>query len=289
MDWIRVRVDLVEVPEIRLIAESTGRSIHEVMGLLVGLWGWLSRVSSNGYVRGITAMMLASTIGADADFWSIVESMGWLRFHARGVSVPHWDRWLSTGSKFRAMAALRQHKSRATRSRKCHTDVTKKCDEVVTHAKRDVTKKRDQMRGDERRREEKREEDIQDCSSSSNARARSDEVDPPDPPQPTTDRERLYDWLTFSKRLGHLKALEILDRGLTVADSGAWEAYEVEYGTRLMLHYLKKYIRPSDIPAEKPGRAATGDYGTAAAEETMRWLKEQEAKENDRVDGRGQG
>jgi hypothetical protein len=115
-DWIPVRVHLRDEPEVLQIAEITGRSRHEVIGLLVDLWGWASEVSDDGRILSAfcpqVVRTLSATVGADENFWSAVASVGWLKLD-NGIAIPRFDRWLSRGAKRRIKEVQRKRLSRS--------------------------------------------------------------------------------------------------------------------------------------------------------------------------------
>jgi hypothetical protein len=143
-DWIPACKGLTRKREVVVIAAATGRSRHEVAGLLLDFWEWADGESVDGSIPGVSLSQLTSIIGADLVFWNSVVATGWLETHdSEGLIVPNFDRWLGNSAKSRLVETRRKQ---AYRSR----------DEVVP----DLSQKKRDKNGttEEKRREEKREE-----------------------------------------------------------------------------------------------------------------------------------
>lgn len=114
IDWIHVQIGLVRKPEVVAIAMATGRSVHEVAGLLVDFWGWLSLHSCNGSVTlpRCSDVTLCSVVGGDVQFWAEVRNAGWLENNAGIITIPKWDRWNGSSAKTRLLNRERQERFR---------------------------------------------------------------------------------------------------------------------------------------------------------------------------------
>lgn len=127
-DWyVPVRVNLPRDRKVLAISAMTGRSRHEVTGLLIDFWGWVSIESRDGHVPSVTKKVLCDAIGGcDEAFWSAVEDVGWAVFTDGGVTVPDFDDWLGKIARVRIQANLRQQERRAKQKEggKCHSVVT---------------------------------------------------------------------------------------------------------------------------------------------------------------------
>lgn len=122
-DWIPVTIELPRRIEVLQVARLSGRSRHEVIGMLVEFWLWVQQESANGHVPSVTSLMLCEVIvGADEQFWRAVKTVGWLVEDASGLTIPRADSWITKGAKARIQAANRQETRRKVR----HADVTKK-------------------------------------------------------------------------------------------------------------------------------------------------------------------
>ena len=103
-----IDLGLARKREVLLLAGLTRRTRHEVTGLLVDFWAWVSGESADGLLPGVTTDDLALVVGADADFWDAVSRVGWLEVRPDGLAVPRADRWLTRGAKARLQKTIRQ-------------------------------------------------------------------------------------------------------------------------------------------------------------------------------------
>jgi len=141
-EWIPVKVHLKDEPEILKISEKTGRSRHEVVGLLVDFWGWVSEVSTNGKITSAfcpqPVRILSAVVGGDENFWSAVVESGWLKIDD-GILVPRFDRWLSKSGKRRLKDLQRKKLNRNFDSEKTSAKRPQKF-----HKKKDVLRTTEQ-------------------------------------------------------------------------------------------------------------------------------------------------
>jgi hypothetical protein len=118
-DWIQVDQNLTKKREVVTLSRLTSRSRHEVSGLLMDLWGWVSNESCDGHVAHVTVDDLPALAGADRQFWEAVAEVGWIEFHhPDGLSIPRFEKWMSNGAKSRSQDALRKRRSRARQRQK---------------------------------------------------------------------------------------------------------------------------------------------------------------------------
>lgn len=114
-DWIPATTELPRKREVLLLSAKTGRSRHEVVGLLLEFWIWVSNESSDGRVVGVHVDALAPLIGADTEFWRAVIDVGWLVDDPSGLIVPRSDEWITRAAKARLQKTKRQKEWRANR------------------------------------------------------------------------------------------------------------------------------------------------------------------------------
>lgn len=107
-DSIVVTVGLARRRELLVLARESGQSRHEVAGLLVDFWGWLSEETADGFIAGVTRESLALAIGADERFWSLLEDVGWAEFRDDGLRIPGWENWLEESAKERVASRRRK-------------------------------------------------------------------------------------------------------------------------------------------------------------------------------------
>lgn len=118
-DWTAIEHATPRKSEIMDIALETGRSRHEVLGLMVEFWAWAETQTDDGHIE-MPLRGLCHIIGADDDFWSAVVRAGWITLGdskdgqtARSFDVPRADHWLSRGAKSRLSNSRRQASRRA--------------------------------------------------------------------------------------------------------------------------------------------------------------------------------
>lgn len=113
-EWIPLELTTPRKREIGRIALATGRTRHEVLGLLVDFWCWASTETDNGAFGG-TVEELCLLVGGDIDFWTSVMSVGWLEVDGAAdgkLVVPRADHWISNSAKSRLKKSRRQQKWR---------------------------------------------------------------------------------------------------------------------------------------------------------------------------------
>jgi hypothetical protein len=111
-DWIPIYHELPRRKEVGLIAADTGRSRHEVIGLLVDLWLWVDSESQDGTVTSVGQNNLPVLIGADKAFWESVHKHGWILIREDGISLPNWSLRNRGSRKLREQETLRKRKLR---------------------------------------------------------------------------------------------------------------------------------------------------------------------------------
>ena len=119
MRHFSVDAHIVSKREVKRIARASGKSRAEVVGLMVCLWGYVAVHSRDtGTIEG-DYEDLADELGADANFWGIVESEGWLACDAAGptVTVPNWQERFYTGS-----SSARSKKYRESQAKRSPSD-----------------------------------------------------------------------------------------------------------------------------------------------------------------------
>jgi hypothetical protein len=109
--WLKMRHDLIDAPEIRRLAKSIGVTKDDVYGKLFRLWSWFDRHSVNGVVAGEELEAVDELIGTDG-FAAALVSVGWLAAQDDGIVIPNWERHNSETAKERALAAVRQERTR---------------------------------------------------------------------------------------------------------------------------------------------------------------------------------
>lgn len=113
-DWTAIEHATPRKTEIMRLAHETGRSRHEVLGLMVEFWAWVETQTGDGNIA-IPVSCLPSVIGADVAFWSAVVSVGWIELPADttaetapSFSIPRANHWIEKGAKSRLAKNRRQ-------------------------------------------------------------------------------------------------------------------------------------------------------------------------------------
>lgn len=191
--WLKMRHDLIDAPEIRRLAKAIGVTKDDVYGKLFRLWSWFDRHSVNGVVAGEELEAVDELIGTDG-FASALVSVGWLAAQDDGIVIPNWERHNSETAKERALAAVRQERTRG-----------KPPDDDLSRSERDAPSR--SCHGPTVTREEKRREELPPLPRDGFDQAawqrlrRSWNAGPGkpwkmvNPPPPVVDRLREPDWL----------------------------------------------------------------------------------------------
>jgi hypothetical protein len=127
-NWIRMREDLHEDPAVLTIAQELDVRPETVVGMCHRFWGLVSRQTRDGCLTGPTLVSLGIVIGLPG-FPELLQSVGWLEHEeidgVHTTRIPKFERYLSEGSKARALTAKRKQLSRENMSRSerdiCHT------------------------------------------------------------------------------------------------------------------------------------------------------------------------
>lgn len=107
-DWIPVTIDLVRRREVAVVAEQTGLSRHEVVGMLVEFWGWASGETEDGVLCHVSVATLSRTLSHKESYYRALCAVGWIREEGTSLVIVNWDRWLSNSAKARLGNTLRQ-------------------------------------------------------------------------------------------------------------------------------------------------------------------------------------
>lgn len=112
LDWIKVRIDLPEDPDVITIASRTDLDEYSVVGRLIRLWGWADRHCKGGHAPGVTADWIDRYVQCDGFAEAMVE-VGWLSLDELGANFLNFDRHNGKSAKTRAQGAVRQQEHRA--------------------------------------------------------------------------------------------------------------------------------------------------------------------------------
>lgn len=162
-DWIPIRTDLHETPEVVMIAMQTSTDKFYVAGILVRFWSWLQNQSATGNLSGSCPAdyrtFLAGIVGGTPEFWSAVADVGWIKQTATGFEIPNYERWLGRGAKVRLLDSRRKAEARA--SGKSPATVRR-----LSGSQPDKNRTTGEERRGQKRRGQKRNHDVEHDSSS---------------------------------------------------------------------------------------------------------------------------
>ena len=145
-DWLQIRCDLPDDPDVIAIAEDLEITEEQVVGCLVKVWSWFSNHTINGDAPGVTKKRLDRIAGVTG-FCEAMENRGWFVEKKTGCCIPNFYRYMSNSSKKRALSRIRQEKYR---------NKTLRSERNESNAS-GVTKRREEKRKEE---EKRREEDV---------------------------------------------------------------------------------------------------------------------------------
>ena len=111
-EWIMMRKDLYRDPDVLRIAQKLKTRVEHVVGYLHRVWGWLDEQCDDGHIHGITLDTVEELLSLP-HFLHLMCEVGWLEYENEHITVPNWDRWMSTTAKKRLQNARRMQKKRS--------------------------------------------------------------------------------------------------------------------------------------------------------------------------------
>lgn len=122
-DWLKIRHDLIDDPDVVAIAEQTKLTVDEVVGKLVRLWCWADRQSCDG-TAAVTFAWVDDHLGAPG-FALAMRNAGWLKSAgSTSIEFPRFDKHMGHSAKRRVLDADRKALERSRPpSDKCPTFV----------------------------------------------------------------------------------------------------------------------------------------------------------------------
>ncbi len=115
-DWIPMRPELDEEPEVLEIAARVDCSVGDVLRGLLRVWGWFDRVTTDGRIAGGTPCELDAK-SMRTGFAQAMEKVGWLESGSDDDGIPYlvmpgFNEYLSKSGKRRLCDAKRHRNSR---------------------------------------------------------------------------------------------------------------------------------------------------------------------------------
>lgn len=141
-DWIKMRSDLIDDPDVYLLSEELSIDVPTIVGHLYVFWSWIDKHTVDGLAIKITETMIDKKIGVTG-FASSLKNINWLSGNNMSLEIPNFDRHNSNSAKARAL------ESEAKRIRR-----------EIKNDKKDVGQVSDKNTPKSTTREEKRREDI---------------------------------------------------------------------------------------------------------------------------------
>lgn len=148
-DWIAIRCDLANEPEVIAIADATGLDEFAVVGRLHRLWSWGNRHTMDGNAPSVTYSWVDRYLQQDG-FALAMESVGWLAHDGATMTFPKFDRFNSQGAKQRLLTAKRvaTHKRSGNDEGNAQGNAVTVTQALPKEQKRTEEKRREQKKGD---------------------------------------------------------------------------------------------------------------------------------------------
>ncbi len=101
-DWIKVRTDLPDDPNVFIIAEALSLECPPVVGLLVTFWGWMDRHTADGFLRNLSEHVIDKKLSTPG-FSAALRKVGWLEGENGALCLPKFERHNGASAKARAL------------------------------------------------------------------------------------------------------------------------------------------------------------------------------------------
>jgi hypothetical protein len=239
-DWIKMRHDLGSDPAAIRIRRATGLDADAVVGKLHRLWSWADTHTADGFAAGLDAEWVDEFAGV-VGFAAAMLDAGWLQATDAGVLFVNFERHNGQPAKTRALAKTRMLRFR--------------CADSVTEAQ------------PEKRREEKREEEI---PAAPVPTSKPKPVRSPAKPAVSWSSESGWQGITDADRSEWVAAFPgaVLDQEL--AKATAWlRANPTRAGRRNWRSFLVRWLarcQDKGGTVREPGRRPDGDDAARRAQ-----------------------
>lgn len=101
-DWIKIRIDLCDDPNVYILSDHLSTDVPTVVGLLCLFWGWMDRHTSDGKSLKLTENVIDQRVGCKG-FASAMRDVGWLEGENMALELPNFDRHNGNSAKARAL------------------------------------------------------------------------------------------------------------------------------------------------------------------------------------------
>ena len=106
-DWIKMRSDLADDPDVIVISTDCDICQDTVVGKLHRLWSWADKHTTDGNALSVTDAFIDRYVGVTGFACAMVK-VGWLEVVEGGVNIPNFERHNGKSAKKRALGAKRQ-------------------------------------------------------------------------------------------------------------------------------------------------------------------------------------
>lgn len=101
-DWIKIRLDLSDDPDVLQISEKLSIECPTVVGHLVDFWCWIDRHTPDGQYLNLTDSMIDRRAGTPG-FAAALREVHWLEGEDMALMIPNFDRHNGNTAKARAL------------------------------------------------------------------------------------------------------------------------------------------------------------------------------------------
>lgn len=146
-DWIKIRIDLADDPNVFILSDTLNLECPTVVGHLVMFWGWIGRHTPDGRAIKLTESVIDRKIAVPG-FSAALRKIGWLSGEDMALELPNFERHNGDSAKARAL------ESEAKRLRRGIDKQSEKEPEKPVGQVSDISRPESPTR-EEKRREEK--------------------------------------------------------------------------------------------------------------------------------------
>lgn len=103
-DWIKIRIDLFDDPNVFIMSDILSLNVPTVVGHLVTFWGWMDKHTPDGTSLKLSDSVIDKRIGVDG-FAIALRQVGWLEGKDWALDIPKFDRHNGNSAKARSLEA----------------------------------------------------------------------------------------------------------------------------------------------------------------------------------------
>lgn len=136
LDWLRMNHELMEKPEVMIIAESCGITIPHAVGCLFAVWCWIDRQSEDGTALG--SLTVIDHLARQNGVGEAMVAVGWLVVDGRTLTFPKFAERVGKTARRRATENRRKSASRSKNAVSMRTQCGHDADTVRTDCGHDA-------------------------------------------------------------------------------------------------------------------------------------------------------